>query len=278
LEYRQLSPEIDWTIADPGLPQFFPSVHGGATVVFSIRRWPGELFTLWLPENLHAAGVHPVRVREGPWESDGSALAVHGESLANDGTTAGAYRAMINPIDYGLHLVVRMGNTGSRPWTDPWANICLKLAHAPSFDDPELARTSVRFGGQWTPLCRRSTLDHRNHYRIVLPRRQSPSMLEHLGSQNIMVAEAADHTMVATRDAGGGRWVGFYSPAAVVLVFNGSERVRCIHSNPAALPFDVPPGGEATTESYLLFLDGTLDSLIRIAEAKAWGNASGSQP
>ncbi len=90
-------------------------------------------------------------------------------------------------------------------------------------------------------------------------------MLEHLGAENVMTAQAADHPLVAVRDPAGKRWVGFCSPEPVVLVFNGSDRVRCIHSNPAALPFDVPAGGEAVAESFLLFLDGSLEELAREA-------------
>jgi hypothetical protein len=268
MEFRPLSPEIEWAQADPDSELFFPPVHGGGTLVFSVNRWPGELFTLWMPENVHAAGVHPLKVREGTWERDENRLVIRGQSLSNDGTAVCAYVGEVQPAPRGLRLALRIRNLTSRPWSDPWVNICLKLAHAPSFDDPRLARTFVRFAGRWTPLAEKALLDHRNHYRIVLTELPCASMIEHLSAENIMTTERADHNLVAVSDPGGGRSVGVFSREAVVLVFNGSERVRCVHSNPRAVPYGVPPGGEATAESYLLFVDAPPASLADLVDLR----------
>jgi hypothetical protein len=266
MELCRLSPEIEWAQVDPGCGPFFPPVHGGTTLAFSVSRWPGELFALWLPENIHGAGVHSLRVEEEDWRHDAGAgrLSVNGRSLTGDGSAVCAFAAEVHPVTHGLRLLVRMKNLTSRVWSDPWVNICVQLAHAPSFDDPAGTRTFVRFGGRWTPLSVRSILDHRSHYRIVLTQRRSASMLEHLSAENVMTAEPADHNLVVVTDPVGLRSVGCYSPEAVVLVFNGSEGVRCIHSNPAALPCDIPPGQEAVAESFLLFLDGPLEKLVEL--------------
>ncbi len=263
MNFKRLSSDVLWAQAESGSDLVFPSAHGGATLVFKRAGWPDETFSLWLPENLHALGTHALKLREQTWKQDAgkNSIECSGESYLPDGSSLFAYRAGIHPVENGLRLVFDMQNLTSRVLIDPWVNICLKLAHAPSFADPELTRTYVRIRERWNTVASVASLDWREQYRIILLSESQDSVLEHLSQSNVMTDEPADHSVVAVVDTTGRRSIGFYSPDAAVLVVNGREHVRCVHSNPRAHPYRVAPNGECSSVSFLLFVDGPLEEL-----------------
>ncbi|MEM2936574.1 MAG: hypothetical protein QW231_05300 [Candidatus Bathyarchaeia archaeon] len=240
------------------------AAHGKGGLVFELEDWPGERFTLWFPESINAFGL-PLRLSV-DWMGNQRWRVEEAEEYAwqFEESELCEFQAEIRPIREGLKLTLTLTNLTSEVFRDGWVNICLRCCHAPSFNDPGLMRTFLRFKGEWTPIKALATLDHSKQYRIILPKEYSENFLRICGGmENAIVKQRPDHHLIAITDPAGKRTVGFYAEKCAGLVVNGMEDMRCIHSNPS-LPYEIKPRETGSAECLILFMnEGNLSTLSR---------------
>jgi len=250
-----------------------------------LRGFPGEFFTLWLPENvwrdlpgreeLSGPQSGPAAYRANAvfgmdsskeWQETSWGRTEEGGVFRTVQFADGFVSAAATPVRNEVLLEVTVTNTTSQTWLDCWAEVCLRLAPSRSFADTLRERTLGRIGGRWTLLG------------STPPARPDPAQNMYVATPAIAFVERClrdwwcaefpvklDHPLVAVQNRDDSAVLGvLFDPCAGYCNCLKPD-MACIHSDP--LLGEIEPGATKTALGKLVYVEGSVRDFVETASA-----------
>ena len=225
-------------------------------LVIENRHWPGEMITLWYPEELldtsTAAKARFFRYQAHVMEYEPAWSLIREEDTLLLEYEAPRYRveARLQAAPGRLDLAVTVINRSTAMTPAAWLEICLRTAHAPSFADGTGERTFIHVDGKWLPIARTSMAGKTDSNFSIFP----VGDLKQWPWRHPRFHEEPDCPLVQMADEAGRRVLGMANLPQGIIFTNVAGHMRCMHSDAWVPPIE--PGKRFTTRGAVFFTDG----------------------
>lgn len=266
---------------DPGSIRFSFKVYDAVTirgddnpttqVAVTLDRWPGNTFTVWLPE---AVGDLWQQWDAEVAHQDFATTEKDGLIWIYKGHSAGFIRTELVPGRNSLLFETQVTNRSLENLERVYAQNCIHFSKAPDFICDDFSRIYIRSKGEWHSLASLDpTSSFPRYYREGFPSRGRIDPTAHY-FENITQDARVDHPLMVLVSGDGARSVGIASEDYEFLFHNQMEYLRCIHSESGSPP-PLPPGETATFRQKVYFVEGGLEDCVAAFEKDITGYPAG---
>ncbi|MBU7004020.1 MAG: hypothetical protein HXS50_00540 [Theionarchaea archaeon] len=229
-------------------------------MVIEREGWPGNEFGLWLPECALSWVNWRGEASIQNWEVDGTQAVWRYEQEDSRLETMMRVDHDNECIWYSHEFT----NDSDRPLEEVTAQTCFHLVNAPEFISIRGERLWACMDGNWstTDLVPRDKSLDPNRIKLMRCGTGRERRVEHVeGFPHSIMPQEACHPLFIAESMDGKKSVGVASRDMLFLFNNNDYILRCIHSEPVRIA-SIPPGGSATQEGAILFVDGDHEDLV----------------
>jgi hypothetical protein len=226
------------------------------------REWPGNAWTLRLPEYLvvYSWSVDRHVRQTASRDTMDASITLAGTKTSHG---RGEHRFVLTPHDGFIDILATITNADFRPWGRHALGLsCLTFNDAPAFFDSTMGRTYVYSDGDLTSILSMSQeygrveeFQHRSH--LLREERPGRRHTGHAEAKAITVGAS----LIIRSSEDGMRHVAQAWDSAYSVAYNFAPILNCIHSNP--LFGAIQPGETKAVRGRIYFFEGTLEELYR---------------
>ena len=247
------------------------------TLTIEYRDWPGNRFSLWLPETVYEGDrIVWCNFSKGDntqhWEVEGDTLTWRVEP----GRFKLVSRLTPDAGNQALWISHIFHNTSDVPLHELSTQSCFHLVEAPQFISVFGERIWAQLDGEWRTTDRVDRQASPDPRRVRFCRhglRPARIVKPNLIFPSAELMDEATHPLIAAEAFGGQGAVGLGQRDFKFLFNNNDPILRCIHSEPQPIA-TLEPGEEAVQEGLIVFDPGNHQTLLKHWEGLAnerWG-------